>query len=80
MTEDQKAMSLVLELLAAAKGVPVAYRRLEQEAKYCGYAGLDLHGILDAMAGLKLIDAQRDGLGILRYTITAAGKEALDEL
>lgn len=78
MTEDQKAMSLILELLAAAKGVPVAYKRLEQDVKYCGYR-MELHGILDELATRKLVKGKRDGLGVVRYTITPAGKEALDE-
>lgn len=79
MTEDQKAMSLILELLAAAKGVPVAYTRLEADAKYCGYR-INLHGIIEAMAERKLVVRHKDGLGVLRYTITPAGKEALDGL
>lgn len=79
MTEDQKAMSLILELLHAAKGVPVAATRLAQEAKYCGHRN-EITGVLDLMEERALIERFPDSLGIRRYTLTAAGKEAFDAL
>ena len=79
MTEDQKATSLILELLHAAKGVPVAASRLAAEVKYCGFRN-DIAGVLRRMVRDGLAEEMEDGLGILRYTITADGKEALDEL
>lgn len=79
MTEDQKAISLILELLAAAKGVPVSGSRLAAEVKYCGFRN-DIAGVLRRMGKDGLIEEAEDGIGILRYTITAAGKEALDAL
>ena len=78
MTEDQKAMSMILELLHAAKGVPVAGQRLEADLKYCGFRRLDLPALLERLRERKLIASAKDGLGIRRYTITPAGKEALD--
>jgi hypothetical protein len=79
MTEDQKAMSLLLDLLHAAKGVPVAHTRLSADVKYCGYRN-DITAILDLMEEKKLIARFPDSLGIRRYTLTAKGKEALDAL
>jgi len=79
MTEDQKAMSLILELLHAAKGVPVAAARLASDAKYCGYRN-DLTGVLDLMEERGLIDRFPDPLGVRRYVMTDAGKEAFDAL
>jgi hypothetical protein len=79
MTEDQKAMSLVLELLHAAKGVPVSATRLSNDAKYCGYRN-DLAGVLDLMEERGLIARFADGLGVRRYLMTDAGKEAFDGL
>lgn len=79
MTEDQKAMSLMLELLAAAKGVPVAATRLAAEAKYCGLRN-ETPAVLDMMEERKLIERFPDALGVRRYTLTPAGKEAFDAL
>lgn len=79
MTEDQKAMSLILELLHASKGVPVAESRLASEVRYCGFRN-EIHGVLRRMVKDKLIAETEDGLGIVRYVMTPAGKEAFDAL
>ena len=79
MTEDQKAISLVLDLLKASKGVPQTYQWLETEMKLAGRR-CELSSILDQMLESKLIASEKDALRIRRYTITAAGKEALDNL
>lgn len=79
MTEDQKAMSLILELLHAAKGVPVAMSRLSADVKYCGYRN-EIAGVLDLMEERQLIAKFPDGLGVRRYVMTDAGKEAFDGL
>jgi hypothetical protein len=79
MTEDQKAMSLILELLHAAKGVPVAASRLASDARYCGYRN-DLGGVLDLMEDRKLVERFPDPLGVRRYVMTKAGKGAFDAL
>jgi hypothetical protein len=76
MTEDQKA---ILELLHAAKGVPVADTRLAQEVKLCGFRN-EIHGVLRRMVRDGLIEEMEDGIGIVRYVMTAAGKEAFDAL
>lgn len=79
MTEDQKAISLILELLHAAKGVPVPRTRLEADAKYCGYR-MEIATILEIMEEKKLITRETDTIGIRRYTITTAGKDMLHAL
>jgi hypothetical protein len=79
MTEDQKAMSLILELLHAAKGVPVAETRLAADVRYCGFRN-EIPGVLRRMVRDGLIEELEDGLGIVRYVMTPAGKEAFDEL
>jgi hypothetical protein len=79
MTEDQKAMSLILELLNAAKGVPVPDTKLAQEVKLCGFRN-EISGVLRRMVKDKLIDEVEDRLGIVRYLMTPAGKEAFDAL
>lgn len=72
-------MSLILELLHAAKGVPVAVSRLRADVKYCGYRN-EITGVLDLMEERELIERFPDGMGIRRYVMTAAGKEAFDAL
>lgn len=79
MTEDQKAMSLILELLHAAKGVPVAMSRLSADVKYCGYRN-EISGVVDLMEDRGLVARFPDSLGIRRYVLTEDGKEALDGL
>lgn len=79
MTEDQKAMSLILELLHASKGVPVPMSRLTADVKYCGYRN-EISGVLDLMEDRKLIERFPDPLGVRRYVMTDAGKEAFDAL
>jgi hypothetical protein len=79
MTEDQKAMSLILELLHAAKGLPVPATRLANDVKYCGFRN-EISGVLDLMEERKLIERWPDPLGVRRYVMTAAGKEAFDAL
>ena len=79
MTEDQKAMSLILELLTAARGIPVLLTRLAADVKYCGYRN-EISGVLDLMEDRKLIARFPDPLGMRRYTLTPAGKDAFDAL
>jgi len=79
MTEDQKAMSFILELLHAAKGVPVPAVRLAADVKHCGYRN-EISGVLDLMEDRGLIDRFPDPLGARRYVLTSAGKEAFDAL
>ena len=79
MTEDQKAISLVLELLHSSRGIPRTYQWLENEVKFAGRR-CELPTILAAMTDDHLIAADKDALRIIRYTLTPAGREALDNL
>lgn len=79
MTEDQKAISLVLELLHSSKGIPRTFAWLETEVKLAGRR-CELATILEQMTDAKLIASERDALRIRRYTLTPAGREALDNL
>lgn len=79
MTEDQKAASLILEILHASKAWPRTYAWIESEVKRAGYR-FEVGTMLEILREGKLIAREKDGLGIYRYTITPAGKEALDGL
>jgi hypothetical protein len=79
MTEDQRAMSFLLELLHSARGLPVTGERLAADLRACGYRN-DISGILRRMKKDGLLEEQEDGIGILRYRLTKAGKEAFDSL
>lgn len=79
MTEDQKAASLILEILHASKAVPRTYAWIESEVKRAGYR-FEVATMLEILREGKLVAREKDGLGIYRYTITPAGKEALDAL
>ena len=79
MTEDQKAISLILDLLVSSKTIPRTLPWIEQE---CFLAGrrCEASSIVEGMMDRKLIEPRKDALGIRRYTITPAGREALAEL
>ncbi len=79
MTEDQKAISLVLELLNASKGIPRTLSWLDQEMRLAGRRA-ETPAILDVMTDKKLVAATKDALGLRRYSLTKTGKEALDLL
>lgn len=79
MTEDQKAASLILELLHASKAWPRTYAWLESEVKRAGYR-FELASMLEILREGKLIAREKDALGIYRYLITPAGKDALELL
>lgn len=79
MTEDQKAASLILEILHASKAVPRTYHWVESEVKRAGYR-CEVATMLEILREGKLITREKDALSIFRYTITPAGKEALDLL
>jgi hypothetical protein len=79
MTEDQKAASLILEILHASKAVPRTYAWIESEVKRAGYR-FEVATMLEILREGKLVAREKDGLGIYRYTITPAGKEALELL
>lgn len=79
MTEDQKAISLILELLAASRRIPRTLAWLETECRVAGRR-CELPAILETMADAKLITSERDALKVRRYLITPAGLEALADL
>lgn len=79
MTEDQKAVSLILDLLKASQGVARTQEWIAQEMRLAGRRA-DIPALLEILLDGKLIATERDALRIRRYTITAAGKEALDSL
>lgn len=79
MTEDQKAISLILELLHSSKGLPRTLQWLESEFRLAGRR-CEIPAILEQMTDAKLVASERDALRIRRYTITPAGRDALDNL
>jgi hypothetical protein len=79
MTEDQKAASLILEILHASKAVPRTFAWIESEVKRAGYR-VEVATMLEILRDGKLVAREQDALKIYRYTITPAGKEALDGL
>jgi hypothetical protein len=79
MTEDQKAASLILELLHASRAVPRTLAWVETEVRLAGRR-CEVATMLEILRDGKLVAREKDGLGIFRYTITPAGKEALDGL
>lgn len=72
-------MSFILELLHAAKGVPVPATRLAADVKHCGYRN-EITGVLDLMEDRQLITRFPDPLGVRRYILTSRGKGAFDAL
>lgn len=79
MTEDQKAFSLILDLLHASKGVPRTGAWIAAEVRYAGLRA-EVPALLELLEDKKLIATARDALGVRRHTLTPAGKEALDAL
>jgi hypothetical protein len=79
MTEDQKAISLILDLLQSSKGVPRTVPWIEAEMKLAGRR-CELPALLEQLSDSKLITSERDALRIRRYTITPAGRDALDNI
>lgn len=79
MTEDQKAVSLILDLLESSKKVPRTLQWIESEVRLSGRR-CEVSTILEGMLDDKLVASAKDRLKIRRYTITDAGREALSEL
>ena len=76
MTEDQKSMSLILDVLAASKETPRAWGYLADELRLAGRTCGDVPALLDAMKTAGLVESIRDGLGIIRWKITREGMAA----
>lgn len=78
MTEDQKAISLILDLLNATR-VPRTLVWIQTEVKNAGFR-FEVPSILDMMTDDGLVECQKDRLKIRRYSITPSGREALADL
>ncbi len=79
MTEDQKCISLLLELLVASRGIPRTLPWLETEVRLAGRRA-ELPAILETMEEKDLISSAKDALGIRRYYLTKNGRMAFDLL
>ena len=78
MTEDQKAMSLILDLLNATR-VPRALQWIEDECRMAGRK-CEVPTILETLADKGFVETGKDGLGVRRWSITQEGRKALMEL
>lgn len=76
MTEDQKAISVVLELLVASRQVPRTRQWIGDELRMAGRR-TDVPTLLDLMERRGLVEATDDSLGVRRYRISPAGVAAL---
>jgi predicted transcriptional regulator len=79
MTEDQKAISLILDLLNASRQVPRTLAWIESEVKLAGRR-CEVATILETMEESELVTKNKDAIGIRRYLITPAGRDALADL
>lgn len=79
MTEDQKAISLILDLLNATRQVPRTLDWLQTEVKLAGRK-VEVPAILELMVDAAFVSTDRDTLGVRRYTITPEGISILASL
>ena len=77
MTEEQKSISVVLEVLAASHPIPRTRDWIATELRLAGRK-TDAAALADDMECRGLIVSEPDGLGVRRYNITAAGLRALE--
>lgn len=78
MTEDQKAISLILDLLNATR-VPRSLPWIQGEVRYAGQR-VEVPTILERMTDSGLLLSDKDGLNVRRWAITDAGRSALADL
>jgi len=78
MTEDQKSISLILDLLNATR-VPRTLVWIESEMKLAGRR-CETPTILETMTDNGMLESDKDGLGIRRWQITSKGRETLANL
>ena len=76
MTSDQKALSMILELLQASREVPRALSWIEAELRLSGYRA-EVPALMDQLEEKGLAQSARDDLGVRRWTITAKGRRAM---
>ena len=79
MTEDQKCISLILELLMASKGIPRTLPWLDTETRLAGRRA-ELPPLLETMEEKDLVASAKDALGIRRYSLTKTGRATYDLL
>lgn len=79
MTEDQKAIAVVLEILAASRAVPRTRAWIGDELRLAGRR-TDTATLLESMERSGLIFSDEDSLGQRRYLISPRGETALREL
>jgi hypothetical protein len=79
MTEDQKAISVVLEILAASRQVPRTRAWIGDELRLAGRR-TDTATLLEHMEKCGLIFSDTDSLGLRRYLLTPSGLAALADL
>ena len=75
MTEDQKAMSLILDVLGASRDVPRTWGWISDELKLAGRRN-DAPELLDAMSEAGLVKKVPDKLMGSRWLITEEGLQA----
>lgn len=79
MTEDQKAISLILDVLNASRQVPRTLDYIQTEVRLAGRR-VEVPAILETMVDSGFVETGRDAMKIRRYTITADGRAALADL
>lgn len=79
MTEDQKAISLILDVLNASRQVPRTLEYIQTEVRLAGRR-VEVPAILETMVDAGFVETERDSMKIRRYTITADGRAALADL
>lgn len=80
MTEDQKDKALLLEILHASRAMPRTAVWIENEMRLAGRRGRDIHTLLRDLERAGLCCKDEDSLGIERWLLSEAGRNALDEL
>ena len=79
MTNDQKDLGYLLEILHATRKVPRTLEWIDSELRVIR-GKVDTRALLDQLEDKGMVAVERDGLGIRRYTITAKGVDAWDAL
>ena len=77
MTEDQKAMGVVLEVLSASRRVPRTRDWINDELRLAGRR-TDAASLLDEMQKRGLVFWDEDSLGVRRWLLTPEGLKALE--
>lgn len=73
MTEDQKNMSAVLDILAASKEIPRPWSYISDELRLLSRRCDDVPALLEAMETAGLVVAKKDPIYGKRWSITKEG-------